>query len=150
MTAQVDYCTNLASEAEIAEHLWCCDVHFCPILSERVKIQSYALKIFSKATRFEAWSNGTLVGLVAAYCNNQETRIAHITSVSVFKEWTGKGIAASLLGLCVVHCRASGMDVVGLEVGRENIPAIKLYENCGFISCKTNEQQMQMTLSLRI
>lgn len=149
MSVAVEYLTNSASEAQIAEHLLCCDADFVPTLSERVEIRDYAQKIASKATRFEAWSNGTLVGLVAAYCNDPETRIAHITSVSVTMVWTGKGIAARLINQCVEHAKAAGMRQIGLEVAADNMPAIKLYEKSGFVADKLNEPFIPMKLKLK-
>jgi ribosomal protein S18 acetylase RimI-like enzyme/2-polyprenyl-3-methyl-5-hydroxy-6-metoxy-1,4-benzoquinol methylase len=145
MSATVEYRANTASAAQIAEHLLCCDSDFVPTLSERVEIPGYAKKIVNKAVRFEAWSSGTLLGLVAAYCNDQDTRIAYITSVSVLTEWTGKGIAASLLDLCVEHAKMAGMRQIGLEVAEANIPAIKLYEKSGFTVGKSNEPVFRMT-----
>lgn len=146
MSDAVEYLANRASGAEIAEHLLCCDADFVPTLSERVAIPDYAKKIASKATRFEAWSNGTLVGLVAAYCNDPETRIAHITSVSVMKGWIGQGIAAKLIGQCVEHAKAAGMRQVGLEVAADNMPAIRLYEKSGFEVSMLNEPFILMKL----
>lgn len=138
MSAGVEYLSNKATAAEIVEHLSCCDIDFVPPLSGRLEINDYANKIASKATRFEAWSGGMLVGLVAAYCNDHEKRIAYITSVSVLKAWTGKGIAAKLMKLCVEHAKASGMRQISLEVASGNAPAIKLYEKSGFVASKAN------------
>ena len=149
MNVDIGYLVNTASEVVIAEHLLFCDGDFVPTLSERVEIPDYAQKIISKATRFEAWSNGTLVGLVAAYCNDQETRIAHITSVSVLKEWTGKGLAASLINHCVAYAKAAGMRQIGLEVAAANVPAIKLYEKSGFVMGKLGVPLIPMTLDLK-
>lgn len=148
MSKVVDYLLNKASEAEIAEHLQACDADFVPSLSGRAEIKSYAKKIAGKAMRFEAWSGGALVGLVAAYCNDQESRIAYITSVSVLKTWTGKGIAARLLGQFVEHARSSDMRRIRLEVASDNTPAIKLYEKSGFIINKANAPFVSMDLYL--
>ena len=115
MTSAVQYLSNTASESQITEHLTRCDAAFVPPLSGRVMINDYAQKIASKAKRFEAWSGGVLVGLVAAYCNDQEKRIAHITSVSVLRDWTGKGIAANLMKQCIEHVRALGMRQICLR-----------------------------------
>ena len=150
MSVAVEYLVNKASEAEIADHLRCCDADFVPTLSERVEIPNYAQKIASKATRFEAWVNDTLVGLVAAYCNDQETRVGHITNVSVIKLWTGKGIAARLIDQCVVHAKAAGMQQIGLEVAADNMPAIKLYKKSGFAAGKLNERFVPMKLNLEV
>ncbi len=149
MSGAVEYLANKATGAEIEEHLRCCDTDFVPALSDRVVIPDYAQKIASKATRFEAWSNGTLIGLVAAYCNDLKTRIAHITSVSVMKGWTGKGIAAKLMSQCIEHAKAAGMRQVGLEVAADNVPAIKLYEKSGFAAGMLDEPFISMKLNLK-
>jgi len=148
MSFAVDYRTNSASTAQIVEHLMCCDTDFVPPLSERVEIANYAGKIVSKAARFEAWSSGTLIGLVAAYCNDLGRHIAHITSVSVVKEWTGKGIAARLIAHCIAHAKAAGMHQIGLEVAVANVPAINLYKKSGFVSSGLDKPLDLMTLNL--
>lgn len=148
MSAEVEFLVNEASEAEISAHLLYCDAHFVPPLSERVVILNYAQKIASKATRFEAWSRGALIGLVAVYCNDLQTRVAHITSVSVLKEWSGNGIAARLIGLCIRYSKAIGMSRIDLEVASINAPALKLYKNSGFVADRLNSSFLQMKLIL--
>lgn len=149
MSAEIEYLSNQASAGQIAEHLLYCDAYFVPPLSGRVEISSYAQKMVDKATRFEAWASGTLAGLVAAYDNNQEKRIAYITSVSVLKEWTGQGIAERLMNQCVEYVKASGMWQIRLEVAAENTPAIKLYEKSGFVAGKTNTLFVTMDIHLK-
>ena len=149
MSAAVEYLSNKASEAEIAEHLSRCDADFVPPLSGRVEINGYAQKIASKATRFEAWSGGTLVGMVAAYFDDREKHIAYITSVSILREYMGRGIAAHLMSQCVEHAKALGMRQIGLEVSSDNTPAIRLYEKSGFIAGKANAPFVSMNLYLK-
>jgi ribosomal protein S18 acetylase RimI-like enzyme len=148
MSLTVEYASNKASETEIVKHLSHCDVDFVPPLSSRVAINDYARKIVSKATRFEAWSGGTLVGLVAAYCNDHEKRTAYITSVSVLKAWAGKGIATHLMTLCIKHAHALGMVRVSLEVALDNTSATKLYEKNGFVLDKADTPFVTMNLYL--
>lgn len=149
MSVVVEYLSNKASEAEIAEHLSCCDADFIPPLSGRVEINDYAKKIASKATRFEAWSGGTVVGLVAAYCNDQKKHIAYITSVSVLREWMAKGISARLISQCIEHAKVSGMRQISLEVACHNTPAIRLYEKNGFVAGKVKAPFVSMDLYLK-
>lgn len=149
MRAAVELLLNQASAEQIAEHLSRCDADFVPPLSTRVKIKDYALKIASKATRFEAWSGGALVGLVATYDNDQEKRIAYITNVSVLNEWTGQGIAQSLMNQCVAHVNILGMRQISMEVAADNTPAINLYEKSGFIVRKKNGPFADMNLYLK-
>lgn len=148
MSVTVEYLLNNATEAEIAEHLTHCDADFVPPLSSRVEIKDYAKKIASKATRFEAWLEGALVGLLAAYYNDNENR-AYITSVSVLRAWTGNGIAACLISRCVEHGKASGIRQISLEVASNNAPAIRLYEKSGFIAGKANAPFISMNLYLK-
>jgi len=149
MSETIEFGLNKASTAEIAEHLLLCDADFMPPLSGRVEIKDYARKIASKATRFEAWSGDKLVGLIAAYCNDKEKRIAYITSVSVLREWMGKGVSARLMSQCVKYAKASGMWQISLEVASNNMPAIKLYEKSGFVAGKVNAPFITMGLHLK-
>lgn len=149
MTAAVEYRLNTASEAEIVEHLSRCDAAFVPTLSGRVEINGYAKKIASNAMRFEALVGDSLVGLVAAYCNDQDKGIAYITSVSVLREWMGNGIAACLMKQCIEHVKASGILQISLEVSRDNTPAISLYEKSGFVAGNTNGPLVSMHLYLK-
>ncbi|TAN49289.1 MAG: GNAT family N-acetyltransferase, partial [Rhodospirillales bacterium] len=146
MSEPVEFHLNKASITEIACHLTACDADFVPPLSHRVEIHGYAQKIVSKATRLEAWSGGRLVGLVAVYCNDQEGRVAYITSVSMLKEWTGKGIGARLMKQCVEHAKALGMRQISLEVAEANTSAIKLYEKSGFVAGKVDAPFVMMDL----
>ena len=149
MITAVEYLFNTTSAAEICAHLSSCDADFVPRLSTRVEMQDYAKKIASKATRFEAWDGDKLVGLLAVYCNDQEQHIAFITSVSVQKAWTGKGIAECLVGQCIEHAKVSGMRQISLEVASDNVSAIKLYEKIGFVASKANTPLVGMILFLK-
>jgi ribosomal protein S18 acetylase RimI-like enzyme len=148
MSASIDYLLNQASEAQIAAHLQCCDADFVPPLSTRAELGDYAQKLASKATRFEAWSNDTLVGLVAAYCNDQANHTAYITSVSVLKKWSGQGIAARLVNVCIDHAKDAGMHKISLQVAQANAPAIRLYKKSGFALSQASGPFIGMNLLL--
>jgi len=148
MNTSIDFLLNEASSELVAEHLSRCDSDFVPPLSERVKIIDYAEKITSNATRFEAWSGGMLVGLVAAYCNDYVKRTAYITSVSRLAAWGGKGIASHLMKWCVDYVKALGMQQISLEVASDNKVAIELYEKIGFVAGKTKALFVTMNLDL--
>ena len=149
MSVVVEYLLNKASEVEIAKHLFCCDANFVPPLRGRVDINDYAKKIVSKATRFEAWSGEKLVGLVAVYSNDQEKRVAYITSVSVLQEWMRKGIAAKLVSQCIEHVSALGMSQISLEVAHDNEYAIRLYKKNKFVASLAHAQILSMSICLK-
>ena len=132
MTAGIQYIVNRADAAGIAGHLARCDADFIPVLSARVRIEDYARKIATRAYRFEAWAEDTLVGLTAAYFSSEEPRVIHVTSVSVLREWAGQGIAAALMRLCFQRAADLGFGRITLEVAETNAPATRLYEKFGF------------------
>ena len=148
MSAAVEWCVNRADETEITRHLGNCDGDFVPPLSDRVRIGEYAQKIAAHAERFEAWSDGELVGLVAAYCNDREKGIVFVTSVSVQHEWQGKGLASHLMERCVRHAKTSGFRRVELEVDGTNTAAITLYLKQGFRISKVTDGATIMFLDI--
>jgi ribosomal protein S18 acetylase RimI-like enzyme len=148
MTADLVYRVGTATASEISGHFCACDAEFVRHLRERVEIEAYARKLAERSTTFEARSGAILVGLVAAYVNDLDRRIAYITSVSVLPSWKGRGIAATLIGQCIEHARLMGMIRVGLEVAADNAVAIKLYEKTGFVLGKSGSPFVTMSLAL--
>lgn len=132
MTRLPEFALNKADASQIAMHLRACDSVFVPPLSGRINIDDYARKIADKAQRFEAWTNGDLIGLAAVYCNDPDTQIAFVTSVSMLPIWQGQGIASQLMTNCLNHVRKLGFHHIELEVDAGNTVARALYEKQGF------------------
>ncbi len=149
MTDSIRYCEKMASGDEVASHLRQCDSTFVPPLSSRVDIASYADKIVHHARRFEAWGNGVLLGLVAAYCNSPDKISAFITSVSVLPSEQGRGIASHLLIDCIRQISKMGFAQIGLEVDCSNHAARLLYRKHGFICLDESQAILRMTLNLK-
>lgn len=126
------YCRNHATPDQIAAHLHRCDAFFIPALSSRVDIRHYATKLAAHAERFEAWSGGELVGLVAAYLNAADFERGFITNVSVAPEYFGQGVAAELLEHCRRHARTLGFARLQLEVAPANLKALERYLRQGY------------------
>ena len=127
LTLKVDTCT----EEDIRSHLSTCSHQFSPPLGVRVDIGEYSKKLRRSALTFEAWSNESLVGLVAAYINAKD-KSCFITNTSVLDEFAGRGVATSLLEACLGRARAENVATVSLEVSRDSRSAIRLYERFGF------------------
>ncbi|WP_349560070.1 GNAT family N-acetyltransferase [Marinobacter sp. NFXS9] len=128
----VTYQRNLASVNEVEIHLKNCDAEFVPPLSERVRIEDYALKLVNHAQRFEAWYEGELAALVAMYCNDETLGKAFISSVSVAIHLRGQGIASKLIDIGVGYAQETSLRQVELEVDRRNVDARRLYLQKGF------------------
>lgn len=147
MNDTMQYLTNKATEAEVIAHLFACDPEFVRTLQERVDIKEYGQKLYDKAERFEAWDDSTLVGLVAAYCNDRINCTAYITNVSVLDDWQGRGIAAQLVDRCIEHSEKLGMTSIRLEVECGNAPALGLYKKFGFVVTDDNNSFITMILT---
>jgi ribosomal protein S18 acetylase RimI-like enzyme len=147
MNAAIRYAVDQASCAEVEAHLGRCDARFTPPLHTRVDIRAYAAKICQHAVRFEAWSDGMLVGLAAAYLNGA-ARLAFITNVSVEEAHCRAGVATALLERLIGRARALGLRKVSLEVSSEQPGALRLYERCGFASDADSAGSARMSRTL--
>jgi ribosomal protein S18 acetylase RimI-like enzyme len=130
----LSYRTNTATVDQLADHLRRCDDGFIPPLHDRVVIDEYAQKIAELAVRFEAWIDGELVALVAAYLPARRDGALFITDVSVVPERRGRRLAAVLLDTCAAFARDHAVDRLRLEVDPRNARAIRLYQANGFRS----------------
>jgi ribosomal protein S18 acetylase RimI-like enzyme len=133
----------------IEAHLRECDTRFSPSLSGRVDITDYSQKLASFAERIEAWQEGRLVGLVAAYLTNQETRRGFVSSVSVTSDFEGAGLASQLIQKCIRIARESGCEKLDLEVGAGDDRTQHFYLKHGFaLSGKGRSGFLRMELNL--
>ena len=135
--------------ADILRHLIACDRGFVPPLSERVAIPEYARRLADTAARFEAWSGGELVGLVAAYCNAPDRQDAFISNVSVLPDWRKQGVAGRLVRDCIAFIGTAGFAQILLEVDANAVGAVRLYENTGFKQMRAQDSSLRMCLKLR-
>jgi hypothetical protein len=96
MDMELTYSFNRSNLNDVLDHLSTVDNSFSIPLSDRVNLKEYSNKLFENACRFEAWCEGSLVGLVAFYYNDNNKEI-YVSNVSVVKQFAKKGIAASLM-----------------------------------------------------
>jgi len=89
------------------------------------------------------------VGLIAAYCNASDKKIAFITSISVVPEWQGHGIASELISRCIQHIRNQEFWFIELEVDSSNYAALSLYKKFQFATLEARNGTMLMNLKVR-
>jgi len=146
--AMITYRIKSASQASIFAHLQACRDYFMPPLDQTVNIKEYAAKIFKKAVTFEAWSNGILVGLLAAYFNDQTNKIGFITNLSVIKEFFGQGVAKKLMAKCLSYAEKKGFNKITLTVNKNNLPAISLYQKFNFSQTGVSGDSVSLELKI--
>ena len=72
---------------------------------------------------------GEIAGYVGAHNVLGEV---YITNVAVFEKFRRKGVAKKLIDALLESAKAENGNFVTLEVRESNIPAVSLYEKCGF------------------
>ena len=144
----INYKTKTALTDEIYSHLKECNENFIPPLEEKVNILNYSKKIFENAITFEAWDEKILVGLIAAYLNDNENKSGFITNVSTIKSYMGKGIANELMKMCIIYSKNHNFKEINLEVSSKNADALNLYFKYGFVKNKEEDSITFMRLIL--
>jgi ribosomal-protein-alanine N-acetyltransferase len=144
----IDFAEERAGAPEVLAHLQRCDATFTPPLSTRVDLEAYAGKLVARARRWEAWSNGDLVGLVAVYCDAPAGGTAFVSNVSVDPARRGAGVARQLLKTAIEFARAAGLGALDLEVHGRAQDAIALYTSLGFLQTGERDGTVSMRLPL--
>jgi 2-polyprenyl-3-methyl-5-hydroxy-6-metoxy-1,4-benzoquinol methylase len=140
------YKVNSSTKDEIRTHLNVCSDKFNPPLSSYVDIKQYSTKIFENATRFEAYCEEKLIGLIAVYLS-KEQKYGFITNVSVEYTFQGLGISQKLLDKCIDYNLENGCKKLILEVYSINNKAINFYLKNNFKTTKS-ENILVMELEL--
>lgn len=122
---------NASTEADICRHLEECDQDFQPPLRNRVSIPEYSAKLFTSATRVEAWRSTRLIGLACFYLDDPP-RMGFLSSLSVSPDYQGLGAGRALVERVETLVLAGGADELELEVSRLNVRAQGFYNALGF------------------
>lgn len=144
----LEYKTKTASKEQIYLHLKECDDNFRPPLSSRVDLLDYSDKIYMLAVSFEAWDENVLVGMVNTYLNDESDLSGFITNTSVLKGYMRKGVASTLLQMCLEYARNHSFSRISLEVSCANGTAIELYSHAGFKASRILAENLLMNYEI--
>lgn len=123
---------NSISLDELISIHYLCDEDFIPKLSTRVNIENYCKKLFNKADIISLHLNEKLIGILAIYNNDFINKTAFISSVCIPREYRGQGFGKVLLLKAIEIAKEKKFMNIKLEVGKKNLPALKLYKDFGF------------------
>lgn len=75
----------------------------------------------------------------SAFVNNKKIgkpngKNLYIASIGVKKDFRGKGIGSKILSFVFENAKQIGANKIWLKVGKDNVPAIKLFQKTGFKS----------------
>jgi len=108
-------------------------------------LMEYVEKLKNNAEIFEAYDDDALIGVVAVYLNNMQTKVGFITSVIVDKKYHRNGVANQLIKALISSEKLKLFRAIDLYVYKDNMIAINLYKKHGFTinndqhSCKIKD-----------
>jgi len=143
--SNLQYKIKSASCQTIINHLKECTDYFIPSLHTYVNIDEYGRKIFDESMTFESWDGCDLVGLLAAYFNDNKTKVGFITNISVLKEYQSIGVASRLMKAAIDYGKKNNFVKLKLEIRSDNKKASQLYKKFGFIVIEKKKNTIIMS-----
>lgn len=89
-----------------------------------------------------------VLGFVAMYANNSQTREAYISMFVVRNEYQGMHIGSEMMARSIQLAKECGMEKIKLEVSKKNEKAIGFYKKKGFKIIEELEKSYYMILEI--
>lgn len=128
---------TLSAEAIYSHFIYC----KTPIIG--IDLYEHALKLRKYATTIEAWSGDQLLGMCACYMNDTINKTAYVSHIEVHSKYLGGGLGSRILKSTENLALEKGMEVIKLDVAKNNVRAIDFYIKSGYV--KTVESNYKMT-----
>ena len=91
----------------------------------------------------------SILGFVAFYANDLETKTAYISFIAVKNAFQKKGVGTLLLNSCEIQAQKKGMNKIRLEVKKNNTNAQCFYKNHRFdFECDASDDSFYMFKAL--
>lgn len=103
-----------------------------------VDIDGYIEKISEKAVIITIYSCGNLKGFIAYYNNDEKKETAYLTMIAIDPDNQGMGYGINLIDLSIKNLKKEGFKKYQLEVLKDNLKAINIYEEFGFTKKEDN------------
>lgn len=90
-----------------------------------------------RSVMLSVWEDGRIIA--NAHIEALVRRLSHRASlgITVLKEAWGRGIGTAIMERLIAHAREQGIEIIELNVRRDNLRAIRLYEKFGFVKIAT-------------
>jgi ribosomal protein S18 acetylase RimI-like enzyme len=124
------------------------DDEFEPSLSSRSNLAEYATKLMAHATDFAIYEEQRLSAFAAVYCNDPAGERAYLTLIAVAKSCRGRGLARTVLEMCLRYLQSRKFKVLELEVYKNNAAALAMYESFGFMRVRETETALLLAVSI--
>ena len=96
--------------------------------------------------------DGNIIAFLLLYCNKFDTLEAYICNVYVEEQFRGCKLSKILVEEAIAICKSRNFKTINLDVAENNIAAIKVYSQCGFVETdryfRDKDTFLQMTYTL--
>ena len=120
-----------------------------PLNSKTTDLKQMAIKLVNNAIILSCEIEGKSIGFTAFYANNITDREAYISLIAVDQNYRKTGIGSVLLDFIFDDLKKHGLNIVRLEVYKNNNVGITFYEKNGFTYlCDAHENSQYMIKKL--
>ncbi|WP_395015898.1 GNAT family N-acetyltransferase [Robinsoniella peoriensis] len=125
---------KISDEEETEKQILYFEKWLSPTLLERdIDVKSYVHKICTHGLVLLGNNvDEKLMGLLGCYVNNQETKVAYLSFLSVDPSFRGYHVGETLLQQAEQQAIENGMSCFKLEVRKSNYQGIAFYEHMGY------------------
>lgn len=102
-------------------------------------IEKRTLKFTNYANVYAIYEN-KYIGFAAVYMNDNENKIAYISSIGINEQERSKHLGTKLINYCENEAKRNGMDVIQLEVNKKNTIANLFYLKNGYSYLKKESE----------
>jgi carbamoyl-phosphate synthase large subunit len=125
---------NTKSEVKRLSGFLCSiDRAFFVPLSEKVNIDSYAIKVLSQGVVLIAEYKEQIIGALLGYANDLTSHIAYMSAFGMLESYRSHGIGNQLLSTMKEICIENDMKYMCLYTHKTNESAIRFYKRNGFV-----------------
>lgn len=118
--------------SELVDTLKKYDEYFMPRLSVLNDLNKWGRKLYEKGiVHYYLNEADAFVGMTAFYANDITSREGFLTLIFLDQQYQGRGLSEVLFDDVVRECKLRGMNLLKLEVEKENDSARRFYQRMG-------------------
>ena len=123
--------------------------YFKSLSTGKVDKKTLSAKFYKFGHVFQLMKGPHIIAFAAFYCNDKVDHQAFLSMIAVKPEYSRHGYGTKIFAYVIEKAQNSGMKSRVLDVGKENMAAIKFYQKLGFSflkKCNDNSYFMSRNL----
>lgn len=151
----LEYEPSLFPKQDIVKVLQEVNAFYRPTLETRIlnksnlnSFEEYLDKVLTHGHVFIAQENAEIAGLVIFYANDTVKSKGFIPLVAIRENFQGRGLGKLLMTETLKTIKKNGMQKVLINTWSQNVRAISLYKNLGFVPVLENTDEIKMKIIL--